>query len=101
MEELRARVAGGESAAGAARGLGISLVQARRLGFRVERAGAARAQGAGSGRRAEVVDWLAWIDPDSGTGLRQREVARLAGVAQQTVSRVALALREMEEDKDE
>ena len=124
MEELRARVAGGESAVGAARSLGISLAQARRLGFRVRAvwpphgtqarlAGGPGRAGCGCWRcrraggialprgpkvderkRWEVVDWLAWTDPDDGTGLTQARIGRLVGVGQPVVSRVALALGE-------
>jgi hypothetical protein len=93
MEELVRRVRAGESAAGAATRLGISLAQARRLGFKVSsvRPGPG-SEHRGLGRRAEVVDLLAWVDPDTGEELRQREVARLAGVAQQTVSKIAKEL---------
>jgi hypothetical protein len=45
-------------------------------------------------KRWEVVDWLAWTDPDDGTGLTQARIGRLVGVGQPVVSRVALALGE-------
>jgi len=38
---------------------------------------------------AHVLDWLAYCDPETGQGLRQAEIGRLAGVGQGTVSRIA------------
>jgi len=41
--------------------------------------------------RARVLDWLAYNDPDTGEGLRQIEIGKLAGVGQAVVSRIARA----------
>jgi hypothetical protein len=119
LPELTARVRAGESAEKAARELGVSLAQTMRLGFRVrDRAvrpphgtqarfaagcpcyrcrrvgGLALPRGprTGPGRRAAILDWLAWRDPDTGLELRQTQIARLAGVHQPLVSRLARAM---------
>ena len=113
LAELTARVAAGESAESAAGGLGISLAQAARLGFRAKEvrpphgkgrancdcwrcrraAGVARPRGrrAEAAQREAALDWLAWVDPDEGTALTQAEIGRLAGVRQSAVSRLARA----------
>jgi len=41
-------------------------------------------------RKVEILDLLAWTDPDSGSHLSQTEVGRLTGVGQAAVSRVAV-----------
>ncbi len=116
LSTLNQRVANGEPAGVAAQELGISLSQAISLGFRARAARPphgtqARAQSpchcwrcrkaahislprgprSGIARRAAVEDWLAWHDPDTGEGLRQTEIGRLAGVSQGMVSRIANA----------
>ena len=113
MAELTQRVAQGESAEAAAAALGISLGQAYALGFRARGIKPAhgggrkdcfcwrckKAQGlvtprgprSGSVRREAVLDWLAWVDPDSNENLTQARIARLVGVAQPMVSRIARA----------
>jgi predicted XRE-type DNA-binding protein len=42
-------------------------------------------------RKAAVLDWLAHRDPDDGSQLKQIDIAKLAGVAQGAVSRIARA----------
>ena len=42
-------------------------------------------------QRAQIIDWLAWVDPDDGRGLSQAVVGELVGVGQMAVSRVAQA----------
>jgi hypothetical protein len=42
-------------------------------------------------QKAEVEDWLAWVDPDDGCGLSQAEIGALVGVGQMAVSRVSQA----------
>ena len=116
LAELRARVAAGESASSAAKALGISLLAALRLGFRVKAvrpphghearawlgcdcwlcrraAGVSRRRSARAGARtkAEIHDWLAWADPIDGKSLSQAAVGKLVGVGQAAVSRVARA----------
>jgi len=122
MSNLTARVAAGESAEAAAKDLGISLPMAMCLGFRAKavrpphgtparaRMGcgcwrcrreiglaARRASKAGAGEMAEVLDWLAYCDPETGQGLRQVEIGRLAGVGQGTVSRIARSFEGQED----
>jgi hypothetical protein len=114
LPELTARVAGGESAEKVAADLGISLSQSMRLGLRVRqvrpphgtqerlaggcgcwrcrRAGGIslpRGPRTGPAKRVAIIDWLAYRDPDTGLELRQTEIARLAGVHQPLVSRLA------------
>jgi DNA-binding MarR family transcriptional regulator len=119
LPELTARVAGGESAEKVAASLGISLSQSMRLGLRVRQvrpphgtrlramgddgrppcfcwrckraAGISLPRGprTGPARRAQVLDWLAYNDPDTGEKLSQSQIARLAGVHQPLVSRLA------------
>lgn len=113
LPQLIERVRRGEPAEKAAAKLGISLAQAMRLGFRAKQAlpphgTAARAEHCSCwrcrratgqvrtrGRRADpaklaqVHDWLAWTDPETGQPLSQFEIGRLAGVAQGAVSRIA------------
>lgn len=111
MAELWERVSNGESAESAASNLGISLNQARQLGFKVhgvrpahgkgrqdcncwrcrKAAGVALPRGPKSGpvRRAQVEDWLAYRDPDTDQPLRQVDIARMAGVGQGMVSRIS------------
>ena len=119
LEELVERVRAGESADHAAADLGISLAQAMRLGFRSKAvrpahgtqarlahgcdcwrcrraAGRARPRGRRVDLRqqAEVLDWLAYRDPDDETALTQAEVGRLVGVGQPVVSRIARAVEQ-------
>jgi predicted XRE-type DNA-binding protein len=119
LAELCARVAAGESAGSAAKALGISLLAASRLGFRVKAvrpphghearaclgcdcwlcrraAGVSRRRSARAGERtkAEIHDWLAWTNPEDGRGLSQEKVGQLVGVSQAAVSRVARAVGE-------
>ena len=114
MAELWERVANGESAESAATQLGISLNQARQLGFKVHGVRSAHgttqraAQGcpcwrcrrtsgvalprgpkSGPARQAAVLDWLAYNDPDTNEPLRQIDIARLSGVGQGMVSRIS------------
>lgn len=121
LKQLEARVRSGESASAAVAELGISLSQAARAGFRVKSvrpshgmperaaggdawapcgcwrcrraAGIARPRGrrADGCMRAEILDWLAWCDPDTGEKLSQMRVGELSGVGQSAVSRVARA----------
>jgi predicted transcriptional regulator len=118
MAELRARVARGESAEKAAASLGLSLPAATKLGFRTKAvrpphgtqaklttdcncwrcrraAGIAlpRSPRAGEREKAAVLEWLAWVDPETGRGLSQTEIGRLVGIGQGAVSRIALASR--------
>ena len=44
-------------------------------------------------QKAQIIDWLAWTDPDDGRGLSQTEIGRLVGIGQMAVSRVAQAVR--------
>lgn len=113
LPELKKRVAMGETAESAAQELGVSLNQARQIGFLVhdirpphgtpERAkrchchrcrkalGVVLQRGPKSGpaKRAEILDWLAWSDPETGEGLRQTQIARLCRIGQGSVSRIA------------
>jgi transposase len=116
MAELRAMVAAGESAEHAAKELGISLGQAMTLGFRskavraVHGTQARSAAGCGCWRcrraagiavprgtkmdsraKAEVLDLLAYVDPDSGEGLSQRRIGEMVGAGQAAISRIARA----------
>ena len=117
LPRLRERVAAGEPAAKVARELGLSMSTVAALGFRVRairpahgtwdrarkgcncwRCRAVAGLTVPRGPRipveqvAEVVDWLAWVDPDTGERLRQVEIGRLVGVGQSAVSRVATGL---------
>ena len=121
LPELRRRVQGGESAKSAAKAIGISLVQAFRLGFRSLEIrpmhGSQARLKAGCGccrcRRAagiavprgpriredsmawqRAVDWLAWRSPDTGEGLTQQVVGKLSGISQMSVSRIARGVTE-------
>lgn len=111
--ELELRVLAGESASSAAHQLGISINQVYKSGFRTRdirsphgtQARAKdcncwrcrRAKGlvlprgprTGPIRKAQVLDFLAWRDPDTGEGLRQVDIARLSGVGQAAVSRIS------------
>ena len=119
MAELVEKVRAGEPAEQAAKDLGISLTQATKLGFRVKKfrpahgtrlraagdegrppcncwrcrraLGVALPRGPKSGpvKKAKVLDWLAYRDPDTGEGLKQAEIGRLSGVGQGAVSRIA------------
>jgi hypothetical protein len=42
-------------------------------------------------QKEQIIDWLAWTDPDDGRGLSQTEIGGLVGVGQMAVSRVAQA----------
>ena len=44
-------------------------------------------------QKAEVEDWLAWVDPETGRGLSQAEIGKLAGVGQMAVSRISRVAR--------
>ncbi len=112
LPDLTQLVARGESAERAAQKLGISLVQAYKLGFRSKlcrpphgdprRTGCAcwrcrkttgailqRGPKADMPQRLEIEDWLAWSDPQDGSRLTQREIARLVGISQAAVSRIS------------
>ena len=114
LGELIARVQAGEPAGHAASALGISLGMATKLGFRsrlvhpphgtqsrlakgcncwrCRRSGGIalpRGPKTGPGARAAVEDWLAWVNPEDGTGLTQVEIGRLVGIGQGAVSRIA------------
>ena len=114
LADLRQRVAEGESADSAAKGLGISLAEAWRLGFRAKEARPVhgtwerakvgcncwkcrRVAGVAQPRSPRMTpsqivgvhDWLAWSCPDSGVGLSQVAIGKLAGVGQGAVSRAA------------
>jgi hypothetical protein len=116
MLELELKVMQGSSAEAAARELGLSLAMAMRLGFRVhsvkpphgtqarltagcrcwrcrQAGGISLPRGPRTGpvRKAAVLDWLAYRDPDDGSQLKQIDIAKLAGVAQGAVSRIARA----------
>lgn len=118
MVKLVERVRAGEPAEQAAKALDLSMTQVMRLGFRVRKfcpphgtrlravgdegvaacpcwrcrraVGKALRRGrpADQRTRAEVLDWCAWRDPDSGEGLRQIEIGRLTGIGQGAVSRI-------------
>jgi hypothetical protein len=112
MIELSKRVALGEAASLVVQELGVSSFAVYELGFRVKAvrpphgtkeraakcdcwrcrraAGIALPRGprTGAARQAAVLDWLAWADPDTGEGLRQTEIGKLAGVGQGMVSRI-------------
>lgn len=113
LPQLIQKVKAGEPAERAAIELGISLAQAHRLGFRsrairsphgtVQRssegcncwrcrhaAGIALPRGprTGPAKRAQILDWLAWQDPDTNQPLTQTTIGKLAGVAQTAVSRI-------------
>lgn len=106
--ELELRVQAGQSASAAAKDMGLSINQVRSLGFRTKDLRPAhgkgrqdcncwrckRASGAILPRGsqidpAQVLDWCAWVDPDDGRALTRQEVARLCGVVQPAVSRIA------------
>jgi predicted transcriptional regulator len=112
--ELELRVLAGESASSAAHQLGISINQVYKSGFRTrdirsphgsqarltagcrcwrcrQAAGLTLPRGPRTGpiRKAQVLDFLAWRDPDTGEGLRQVDIARLSGVGQAAVSRIS------------
>jgi len=111
MAFLKQRVALGESAQHAAAQLQISLNQARTLGFKVRQVRSAHGKGrqdcncwrcrralgvtlprglkSGSIKQSQVLDWLAYRDPDTNEPLTQAQIGRLAGVAQPMVSRIA------------
>src|ERR1700722_3636970 len=113
--ELELRVSQGEAAEHAAQALGISLNAAIKLGFRAHgikpmhgataraktcpcwrcrrAAGIAqpRSPRLGDRKKAQVLDWCAWRDPDEGTALSQQRIGRLCGVGQGAVSRIAKA----------
>ena len=113
LPELKKRVAMGETAEAVAEQLQISLNQARQIGFLVsherpahgtkERAkrchcwkcrkclGIVLQRGPKSGpaKRVEVLDWIAWSDPDSDEKLSQVKIARLCQIGQGSVSRIA------------
>jgi predicted XRE-type DNA-binding protein len=118
LAELKARVAAGEPAQAVVKELGISFFQAMRLGFRARsvfpthgtqarlrsgcscwrcrRAGGLsvpRGPRLGTEKKAQVLDWLAWVDPEDGIVLTQAAIGQLVGVAQQAVSRIARASR--------
>ena len=42
-------------------------------------------------QKAQIIDWLVWVDPDDGRGLSQAVIGGLVGVGQMAVSRVAQA----------
>jgi len=111
--DLVERVQNGEPAMRAEAQLGISAAMAWKLGFRTKavrhphgtqarltagcrcwrcrQAGGIslpRGPRTGPARKAAVLDWLAYRDPDTGEALLQVEVARLSGVAQGAVSRI-------------
>jgi DNA-binding CsgD family transcriptional regulator len=109
LPELNSMVARGDSAEQAAAKLGISINRAYALGFRsrtIRKPHGSRS-GCNCARRrkahglaiprtridatmqAQILDWCAWSDPLTGEGLAQGEIARLAGVSQMTVSRIA------------
>ena len=117
LKDLAELVAQGHTAQQAAEQLGVSLNQARILGFRVKAIRKPHGQGregCGDGTRsggcwlcrraaglsvprgtrtktdaAATLDWLAWNDPDDGRFLSQSRIAALSGTKQQTVSRLA------------
>jgi predicted transcriptional regulator len=116
MAELRERVAGGESASAVVKDLGISMSSAAALGFRAKEirpphgtwdrarkgcncwrcrivAGVAVPRGPRmtTEQKWACLDWLAWVNPDSGRGLTQTAVAKLVGVGQMAVSRISRA----------
>jgi predicted transcriptional regulator len=113
LPQLIQKVKAGEPAERAAAELGISLAQAHRLGFRsratrpphgtIQRSSEGcncwrcrKAQGialprgplTGTAKRAQILDWLAWADPDTNQPLTQAAIGKLAGVAQTAVSRI-------------
>ena len=115
--ELELRVLAGESASSAAHQLGISINQVYKSGFRTrdirsphgsqarlaagcrcwrcrQAAGLTLSRGPRTGpiRKAAVLDWSAWVDPDDKSRvLTQVEIARLADVGQGAVSRIIRA----------
>ena len=114
LSDLQARVASGESAAAVAADLGISLTMAMRLGFRSrevrpthgtqaklkagcncwrcrQAAGLALPRGprVDVATKAAVLDWLAYVDPDTGEGLSQAKVGKMVGIGQMSVNRIA------------
>lgn len=116
MIELRTRVANGESAEKASTEMGISLAAAVKAGFRSKdvrpahgtqarmatgcncwrcrrAAGIAVPRGTKMGPRvkAQVLDLLAWRDPDDQTPLTQATIGRLTNCGQAAVSRIARA----------
>ena len=123
LAELTRRVAAGEPATRVAAELDLSLSQAARLGFRAKAvkplhgewervrlgcgcwrcrrvAGVAVPRGPRitAEQQAAVLDWCAWVDPDSGEGLSRREVGRLVGVGPRAVDRVARVMKQEETD---
>ena len=42
-------------------------------------------------RQVQILDWLAWTDPDDGSHLTQDQIGRLVGTRQCVVSRIARA----------
>lgn len=105
--ELELRVQAGASASAAAKDMNLSINQIRALGFRTKDLRPAH----GKGRQdcscwrcrkstgitlprspkidpTQVLDWLAWVDPDSGEELSQAAVAKLANVTQPVVGRI-------------
>ena len=113
LDELKQYVARGESAERAAQKLGISLVQAYKLGFRsravhLAHGTATRAQycccwrcrkaihkviprgpKVNTPQRLAIEDWLAWSDPQDNSRLTQQEIAQLVGISQAAVSRIS------------
>jgi plasmid maintenance system antidote protein VapI len=115
--ELELRVLAGESASSAAHQLGISINQVYKSGFRTrdirsphgsqarltagcrcwrcrQAAGLTLSRGPRTGpiRKAAVLDWSAWVDPDDkGRVLTQVEIARLVDVGRGAVSRIIRA----------
>ena len=114
LADLSKRVAAGESPRAAADGLGISLAAAAKLGWRAKDVRPPHGKGRTScncwrcrraigvtiprGPRAnpamivQVLDWLAWTDPDSGLPLTQAVIGDLVGVGQPVVSRLTRAV---------
>lgn len=117
LAELEKRVSTGVSLTQATQDLGISRSQVMRLGFRVKAVrpthgtAARAAQGcncwrcrrvagitvprgtrqSSARRTTQVLDWLAWTDPDTGEPLAQARVGYLTGMRQSAVSRIARA----------
>ena len=115
MVELEMKVLCGETATAAASSLGLSLDAAMQVGFRVRSVRPAHGRGrtgcacwrcrraSGSvipggripdhARRALVLDWLAWQDPDGQNRLTQAEIGKLTGIRQPSVSKIAREMR--------
>ena len=122
LKELTKRVAKGQPAAQAAAALGISPNAAWKMGFRARtirpsHGTAARAElkcncwrcrraigvtrsyhktssAQQIARQVQILDWLAWTDPDDGSHLTQEQIGRLVGTRQCVVSRVKRATEE-------